>query len=529
MSKTLGKILILIFFFFPPLISAQESLNLTITPPLIKVNFTPGQIWQSSVKIVNNNPKDLNVFVSVMDFKSGPEGGIVFLKKKTEDDNKFLLSEWIEFPEKTILIPAFQSKNIPFSIKVPENAETGGKYAAILVGTKPPEGLEGTAIKITPLVSSLILANVRGDVKEAIWIREFSTDKTIYQKPKVNFTLKIENVGNVHIQPIGEIKIFNMYGKERGIITFNQSTEYGNILPQSLRKWNFIWEGEDSLFEIGRYKAILNLIYGNEIKQTETREVHFYILPLIPLAVVLGAISAFFVLIILITRLYVKRTILLTLSEAKKQIGHETKREEKKIPILISFRKQKIADVIKKAEIKGKKEILQKMSTFSRKTILFSLLGLLILLTVVISIYFSRVLKEKKQYKIETRAEKGQVSPEQVIEEINKEKTEFEAKTQENSQKEINKQLFSISVLNGSGIKGIANKVAEKLEKEGFKIEKIGNADHFNYQQTQIKFKKGKEKEAEFLNIFLGGKLKLIETENQKEDIILIIGKDLAL
>ena len=43
-----------------------------------------------------------------------------------------------------------------------------------------------------------------------------------------------------------------------------------------------------------------------------------------------------------------------------------------------------------------------------------------------------------------------------------------------------------IEVLNGSGGKGIAHKIARELELQGFEIANIDNADNFNYQKSEI-------------------------------------------
>ena len=44
----------------------------------------------------------------------------------------------------------------------------------------------------------------------------------------------------------------------------------------------------------------------------------------------------------------------------------------------------------------------------------------------------------------------------------------------------------SIEVLNGSGIEGRANEMAQSLQSEGFKVVHIGNADHSDYRETQV-------------------------------------------
>ena len=89
--KKLLKIFFIITFclvsFIPVL--AQDSFTLSITPPLIKNNASPGEKWQSSIKIVNNNSRKIDAYAQVLDFKSGSESGTVeFIKNpKRELDN----------------------------------------------------------------------------------------------------------------------------------------------------------------------------------------------------------------------------------------------------------------------------------------------------------------------------------------------------------------------------------------------------------------------------------------------------------
>ncbi|HVZ58345.1 MAG TPA: LytR C-terminal domain-containing protein [Patescibacteria group bacterium] len=52
---------------------------------------------------------------------------------------------------------------------------------------------------------------------------------------------------------------------------------------------------------------------------------------------------------------------------------------------------------------------------------------------------------------------------------------------------------LEIEVLNGSGIKGEAGKVASLLKNDGYSISSTGNADSFAYQKTVIQIKKSKQ------------------------------------
>lgn len=309
MKKTL-IFLMAIIFFLPVGVFAQEnaSLTLSITPPLVKVNVDPGDTWTSFHKVVNNNPTELTVYAQVLDFKSKDKGGVQFLPKIEGAD--YLLSNWIDISLEPFTIPAYKSIEIPFTVTVPKDAAPGGHYAAILAGTRPlNEKIEGSGIKVSSMVSSLILLNVQGEVIESGDISEFSTPQSLYKKAEVDFTLGFKNTGNVHIQPQGNIKIYNFLGKERGSIEINQKTEFGNILPESSRKWDFTWKGEDSILEIGRYKAQLSLEFGEDAVKTVNKIIYFWVIPLKLAIGVLGGFFIFFIILFIAIKIYIRKAI----------------------------------------------------------------------------------------------------------------------------------------------------------------------------------------------------------------------------
>ncbi len=48
------------------------------------------------------------------------------------------------------------------------------------------------------------------------------------------------------------------------------------------------------------------------------------------------------------------------------------------------------------------------------------------------------------------------------------------------------RELITVEVLNGSGVAGIAARVGQMLEDEGFQVVKIDNADNFDYQRSHV-------------------------------------------
>ncbi len=295
---------------FPALSSAQEAISVSVSPTIYDMTANPGQVWQSTVRIVNPNPFELTLSVTPNSFIPKDEDGIPqFIALDESDVVDDTLAEWITI-EKEITIGPEQTYELPFQIMVPEGASPGGQYAALMISTKPAEGTSNISqVKTSQVISALVFLRVTGDINESGTIRSFRSTDYFLSKPETRFEVRVENRGNIHLQPQGEIKIYNMWGKERGTIPINQQTMLGNVLPQSVRKFSFEWSSEWSITDIGRYTAKVTLAYGVDERQFISADTAFWI---IPWKIILTVIVVFGGLIATITwaiKLYIKRVL----------------------------------------------------------------------------------------------------------------------------------------------------------------------------------------------------------------------------
>jgi hypothetical protein len=210
---------------------------------------------------------------------------------------------------------------------VPVEAGPGGYYGAILFGTSPPKlslssADKGAGMAIAQQTGSLVLLQVKGDVYEEARIREFNTDKGIYGTPfDVNFILRVENLGNVHVKPAGLISIKNMFGKEVGQIQVNNTG--ANVLPKSIRRFGYVWSGNMAL---GRYQATLGLSYGTATdkggqgKQSLVTEIYFWIVPWKIVIPALCGLVFFGGMLFLLLRLYKNKAVRRAMEQAG--LGH---------------------------------------------------------------------------------------------------------------------------------------------------------------------------------------------------------------
>lgn len=312
-TTTVLALVAIIMLAHPFTAGAQETQVLSVTPPLFQITVNPGDTWQSVVKVVNSNKYDLHVYAQVVNFApKGEEGQGEFVPILDGDEVKATLAEWITLSSGPYIISPEQSAEIPFTVVIPNDASPGGHFAAILISTEEPRNENSeSSLLTTQTVTSLFFVRVNGDINERGDIREFSVTKSFVDVPEAEFSLRFENKGNVHLRPQGNIKITNMWGTERGNIPINNRSNYGNVLPTSIRDFRFTWKGEQSITDIGRYKAVAVLGYGEDGIKSADSTVYFWVIPVKATLITLGVLFAFIYFVTWAIRRYVRRMLAL--------------------------------------------------------------------------------------------------------------------------------------------------------------------------------------------------------------------------
>ncbi len=299
-------------FLFDIIAHAQETQVLSVTPPLFQLSALPGDIWQSSIKVVNGNSYPLTVYARVVNFEAtGESGQGKFIPIMSEGEDKTTLGEWMSIDSGPYVIPPEQSKEVSFIVEIPKDASPGGHYAAVLISTEPPADSNTIALKTSQAVTSLFFVRIEGDVKEKATIREFRVTDAFLSTPEAEFSLRFENKGNVHLQPRGNIVITNMWGTERGIIPINHQTHFGNVLPQSIRDFKFMWKSEFKITDIGRYKATVALVYGQDGVKSEVATAYFWVIPVKGTLVTLAILALFIALVVFMVKAYIRKMLML--------------------------------------------------------------------------------------------------------------------------------------------------------------------------------------------------------------------------
>ncbi len=304
----IALLLLGLFLFYPkPQTLKAENLpggGLTISPPLLELNLKPGETYVGKIKITNTSEKMMEVYPQAMNFRAKGEGGEPEFFSDDDSSNSYALSAWLKFSPRKLAFTLEQYTEWDFQIVVPQNAEPGGHYGVIFFSTEPPEvSKDITQIALQTKIGSLILVKVAGAIEESAFLKEFSAPHFLF-KPPVDLVVRIQNTGNVHIKPQGEISLLNWQGKLLSELPINEKSN--NVLPDSTRKFDAQWQATQKPFykmPIGKFSGDIKIVYG-ETAKTLNGEVSFWVIPW--WFIILVAIVLIF-LIILIWRKIKKR------------------------------------------------------------------------------------------------------------------------------------------------------------------------------------------------------------------------------
>ncbi len=323
---TIFLALILAFGGFLAARAQQPTAGLQVRPAVFEEKADPGQSFSFIFRATNIGNESRQFYAVRQDIKGLLASGEPVFADFGEE-TIYGMSDWIEISPEPIIIGAGETKEIPFSVKVPQNASPGTHLAGVFLSSEPETRLKEIGSLIGYRVGALVNMRISGEILEEGQIREFSVEKAIYYsgRPEVKFASRVENLGNVFIKPRGPIDIINVFGKKVATLRMNDAA--AAVFPKDIRRFETVWQKDGLAF--GRYQAVMSLLYGDEQKKTISATVSFWVLPLNVILPICAGLLALILGIHFGLRLYVKRKIR-QVYEATKAVSGQSPPDEKK-------------------------------------------------------------------------------------------------------------------------------------------------------------------------------------------------------
>jgi len=307
-----------------PVFATEQKMTIAITPPVFQVNLSHGDVWKSTVKVINLNPYALSIRVSVADMKKSNSSSF-----EVPIDS---MEHWVDIPRGVLFLGAEKSIEIPFSVHVPYDAVPGGHYAFLLVGIEPEGGKYDGEGDVSSYVSSSLFVRVGGDIHEEGYFREFSTEKMFYGRAEVPFRIRFENVGNVHIRPNGMIDIYDVWGKKKTSLPVNKDDDVRVLFPRTSQVFSSRWKSDQGILETGFYRAEAQLRFGENNARVAKQSLYFFVVPFKEFALWILAMLCFLFIVGYGIRMYIRWALTLE----SRRFGLNTENQKKGADVLLT-------------------------------------------------------------------------------------------------------------------------------------------------------------------------------------------------
>lgn len=276
-------------FLIPRHLQAAEII--AVAPALFDFKAKARDILQEKIILANKSGIKLNIYAFVNNVLAA-SGEEKFMDPAAADYSSSL-ANWIAISRGVSDLDPGGKKEIDFSIEINMRAKPGVYHAMISFAAGATRAEAEANLKEAARIN--INLEVLDSAKESLEIKKFAPDKSIFSKFPVSISYTLENNGDRSLLPAGRLLIYNRQGEEVSVISLNP--EAINIEPRRSNLFKIIWpDGKN----FGRYKALLNIEYGNGQRKNKTLHdvIFFWVVPWQKLFVLFGGASMLLIIFI---------------------------------------------------------------------------------------------------------------------------------------------------------------------------------------------------------------------------------------
>ena len=224
--------------------AGQDSITgngFRISPVTSEFIIEQGQTENFSITVENPTDAPITALPIINDFIAGENEDGEPLPILDEDAprprNSF--KDLVD-PLDNIPLEPREQVTIDVPITVPEDANAGGYYG--IVRFEPADLGDAGNVTLSASVGSIALIRVPGDLTERLDLVQLSASqdgalRSFFTSGDVDVLVRLENVGDIHLQPMGRVLIKNMFGDTIESYELNDSTPRAFILPDTIRRF----------------------------------------------------------------------------------------------------------------------------------------------------------------------------------------------------------------------------------------------------------------------------------------------------
>lgn len=234
-----------------------SALSFNISPMKQNVALAPGQVYHGSLMVTNpqSSESPLKYNVKVDSFTVDENYNAVI----GGDSGYNQIKNWIKIEKDSGVLAPNETREINFTIRVPEDAPAGGQYAAILVGSTGDGGENGGGMAITQALqmAHLIYADVAGETIHKTVVTDLNVPSFLFGGD-ISASAVVKNEGNTHANVSYILQVFPLFSNEE-IYTNEEEPFTNTVVRDSLRNTTITYPNTPNIgiFNV-RYRILVD-------------------------------------------------------------------------------------------------------------------------------------------------------------------------------------------------------------------------------------------------------------------------------
>ena len=161
---------------------------------------------EDAIIVTNSSAESQTVKLYAVDSVPSNQGNFAL---ESETDPKDGIGAWIKLLTNLITLDPGESKQVPFIITIPENADVGEHSGGIIIQKAQPGEVQGTGASIVTRVGVRVYETVPGEIVREVKLEDFQVKRQTPEDalPYYEVTLSVLNQSNVSLRPKTELKI----------------------------------------------------------------------------------------------------------------------------------------------------------------------------------------------------------------------------------------------------------------------------------------------------------------------------------
>ena len=269
----------------------QTNNAFTLMPMSQKISLKPGEVYEGSVKVINPSyaTEDFEYKAEVTPY------GVIgedYTADLLSESDRTTISKWIKIQEPTGTIKPNESKEVKFTITVPENVPAGGQYATIAISSnKKASDSEGVSVQNVFEMASIIYADIAGETIHEGEILENNVPGFVLTTP-VTISALLNNNGNIHEVATFTVTVSDVFTGNVILPTDENAGVYSEyIMPETTR---YTEREVSDLPALGLIKINQTINYNGQVSTVEKNvficPIWFLILMILTVAAIITSI-----------------------------------------------------------------------------------------------------------------------------------------------------------------------------------------------------------------------------------------------